>query len=191
MMNFTPRILNLVVAAILSVGLIACGEGGGDVGAPPPPQALGDSDAAYFSGMTVRGHLGPKGQIHLAGKDGAIWFTSVRDTVAFTRLPEETRDIRAIYVSDMSRADTWDDPGDAAWAKAEGLVYVIGSSKRGGMGTPELVPFSDRADADAFTAEFGGTVITWADIKDDDVLGEVDLSMDMDDMGQEGGKHGN
>ena len=51
--------------------------------------------------MNVLEHPGPKGQIITKGRIDPFWFTSVRDTVAFTLMPDQPRDIRAIYVSDM------------------------------------------------------------------------------------------
>ena len=47
-----------------------------------------DADAiGYYCNMTVANHPGPKGQAFVAGKDAPLWFSSVRDTLAFTRLP--------------------------------------------------------------------------------------------------------
>ena len=49
-------------------------------------------------------------------------------------------------------------------------VFVIGSSKHGGMGAPETVPFSDGAAAAAFAAANGGKVVTFAEVPRDYVL---------------------
>ncbi len=40
-------------------------------------------------GMTVLDHNGPKGQVFLTNRQQPLWFTSVCDTIAFTRLPEQ------------------------------------------------------------------------------------------------------
>ncbi len=117
-----------------------------------------------FCGMNLTEHPGPKGQIITKSRIDPFWFSSVRDTVAFTMLPEQPRDIRAIYVSDMGRAPSWDHPGATNWIDARKAFFVIGSRKRGGMGAAEAVPFGDRAAADAFVAENGGRVVAFAEI---------------------------
>jgi len=91
--------------------------------------------------------------------------------VAFTLMPDQPRDIRAIYVSDMARAASWDDPGEVNWIDARKALFVIESRKQGGMGAAEAVPFGDRAAADAFVAANGGKVVTFAEIPGAYVLG--------------------
>ena len=59
-------------------------------------------------------------------------------------LPEEPKDIRAIYVSDMAKAPNWDKPGANNWVDAKQASFVIGSRMQGGMGGDEAVPFSDK-----------------------------------------------
>ncbi|MDT8453330.1 MAG: nitrous oxide reductase accessory protein NosL, partial [Gammaproteobacteria bacterium] len=70
----------------------------------PPPQPLTREASGYYCLMTVVNHSGPKGQIILNDQPEAIWFTSVRDTIAFTLSPEEPKNIAAIYVNDMTDA---------------------------------------------------------------------------------------
>ena len=88
-----------------------------------------------------------------------FWFTSVRDTVAFTLMPDQPRDIRAIYVSDMAQATSWEDPGATNWIDARKAFFVIESRKQGRMGAAEAVPFGDRGAAAAFAAANGGRVV--------------------------------
>jgi copper chaperone NosL len=135
-----------------------------------PAEATG-----HYCGMLLTAHEGPKGQIHLAHRPGPVWFSSVRDTIAFTRLPEEPRDISAIYVSDMARSKYYEQPDAGAWVEAREAWFVIGSALRGGMGAPEAVPFSDPQAAEAFRARHGGRVVRLDDIPDSYVLGPVDL----------------
>jgi len=141
----------------------------------PVPAAFGlPSDAVgYYCGMLVAEHSGPKGQIILASRQEPIWFSSVRDTIAFTVLPEEAKDISAIYVTDLSRT-AWDSPAPDVWVDARHAWYVIGSGRAGGMGAPEAAPFSDRADAAAFALEYGGRIVKIQDIPDAFVLGGMD-----------------
>lgn len=138
----------------------------------PPPAALSADAAGYYCGMRVTEHAGPKGQIFVAGVAAPFWFTSVRDAIAFTRLPEEPKQITAIYVNDMGGAD-WERPDDSTWIDARQAWYVVGSSRTGGMGVSELVPFSQRDDAERFAASYGGRVLPFDQIPDDSVLGVV------------------
>jgi copper chaperone NosL len=116
-------------------------------------------------------HPGPKAQIFLAGRVDPLWFTQVRDAIAFTRLPAEPRDISAIWVNDMGRATNWEAPEAGAWADAREAWFVIASSRAGGMGAAEAVPFGTEPPARAFAAAHGGRVVRLAEIPDDYVLG--------------------
>ncbi|APO78781.1 nitrous oxidase accessory protein NosL (plasmid) [Rhizobium etli 8C-3] len=139
--------------------------------AAPPAMLLMPEAVDHYCGMNVLEHPGPKGQIILESRDEPVWFTSSRDAVAFTKLPEEPKDIAAIYVSDMSRAPSWEHPGNDNWIDARQAHYVIGSSLRGGMGAPETVPFSSREAAAAFAAENGGKVVLFEEISESYVFG--------------------
>lgn len=163
-----PR-LSLLFSGFLLFAVTACSD---DVAVEiPQPQTLTREAIGYFCGMIIADHAGPKGQVILQGKTEALWFSSVRDTLAFTRLPEETDPVSAIYVTDMNRATSWEKPGNDAWIDIQGAVFVVGSSQRGGMGAPEVVPFSDRGEAEAFAAEFGGAVLTLDEVPDEALLG--------------------
>jgi copper chaperone NosL len=139
--------------------------------APPPPQQLTAAAIGRYCGMNVLEHTGPKGQIILATQEEPVWFSSARDAFSFTMLPEEPKDIRAIYVSDMAKAPSWEEPGDANWVDAKKAFFVIGSSMKGGMGADETVPFSEKPAAEKFAAENGGRVVAFADVPRDYVLG--------------------
>jgi len=137
----------------------------------PPPLELTSDAVDHFCGMNVLEHAGPKGQVLLKNGGKPVWFSSSRDAVAFTRLPEEPKDIAAIYVSDMSHATSWEAPGSQNWVEADRAFFVVGSKVHGGMGAPETVPFSVRADAEEFAKKNGGRVSILGEIKDLDVLG--------------------
>ena len=120
----TLRILCMIVALVLA----GCNRDGSD-SVMPPPVALNSDAMGVFCGMNVLEHPGPKGQIITAGRIDPFWFTSVRDTVAFTLMPDQPRDIRAIYVSDMARAPSWEEPGATNWIDARKAFFVISSRK--------------------------------------------------------------
>lgn len=143
--------------------------------APPQAVTLNEEAVGHYCQMNVLNHEGPKAQIHLAGKPHPIWFTQVRDAIAFTRLPEETDEVTAIYVNDMGKAQTWQNPGDNNWIDARNAFYVLESSKKGGMGAPEAIPFADQDAAMAFAKLNGGKVASYGDISDDYILAPVDV----------------
>ncbi len=165
------RALAFRLAALAALLLLpACGEEqAADV---PQPRELTRAAIGYYCNMIVQDHPGPKGQIFLSGRADPIWFSSVRDTIAFTLLPEEAKNIAAIYVNDMGQA-SWETPEAGTWIEVEKAWYVIGSDRRGGMGAPEAVPFAERAAAAGFAHRNGGRVVAFADIPTDAILGEI------------------
>ena len=163
-------ILRALCIAAFAITLAACNQDQ-SASTPPPPVSLKDDALGVFCGMNVLEHPGPKGQIITASRIDPYWFTSVRDTVAFTLMPDQPRDIRAIYVSDMGAAPSWEEPGAANWIDARKAFFVIESRKRSGMETDEAVPFGNHAAADAFVASNGGRVVSFDQIPKDYVLG--------------------
>jgi copper chaperone NosL len=91
-------------------------------------------------------------------------------------LPDEPKDIQAVYVSDMGKAPSWENPGADNWVEARKAFFVIGSSVKGGMGSEEAVPFSERATAEKFVGNNGGRIVTFTDVPRDYVLGSGDQS---------------
>ena len=171
----------LPILICLAFSLNACG--GEDVAQPDKsPMALTDDAIGHFCGMQVSTHNGPKGQVFLKGQESPIWFVSVRDSLAYSRMPDEKFKISTIYVSDMGIAASWDQPGDDAWIQAESAWFVVGSSRTGGMGMAELVPFSDKVKAENFIASYGGTLSRMSDIATDVLLGSNDGGMNLGDM---------
>lgn len=163
-------ILRVACAFMATLLLAGCNENAAD-SVIPPPVALTSNAMGEFCGMNLLEHPGPKGQIIAASRLDPFWFTSVRDTVAFTLMPDQPRDIRAVYVSDMARAPSWADPGATNWIDARKAFFVIESRQRGGMGAAEAVPFGNHAAADAFAAANGGRVVTLTQIPSAYVLG--------------------
>jgi copper chaperone NosL len=158
-------------AMVLLMGLAFAGCNEESTAELPPPHELTDTAIGNYCGMTLVEHSGPKGQIILASRDEPVWFSSARDAFAYTMLPEEPKDIRAIYVSDMAKAQSWEKPGTKNWIDAKKAYYVIGSRLKGGMGADETIPFSGKGAAEQFTAGNGGRVVGFADVPTDYVLG--------------------
>ena len=157
------------LAAILAVA----GCNAEEQAQPPTPFALTEDAIGRYCGMNVLEHPGPKGQILLGQIPEPIWFSSARDAVAFTMMPDEPKTIAAIYVSDMGSAASWDAPGAENWVEARAAFFVIDSSRRGGMGAMETIPFSSESSAQSFADANGGKVVRFADIPPDYVLGSA------------------
>ena len=161
-----------VIGLVLSLLASGCAK----EPAPPPPVPIDDEASGYYCGMLVLAHPGPKAQIWVAGRDGPLWFTSVRDAFAYLQGGEREGRLLAVYVQDMARAESWEHPGRDAFVPAGEAVYVWGSDRRGGMGAPELVPFADPAAARAFIAHHGGRILTFAEARRLPLLGMTPTS---------------
>ena len=162
------KILYLATILLLAILLNACSKPSPTTA--PSAQELNRDALGYYCQMTVLDHNGPKGQIFLDDRDQPLWFTSVRDTIAFTRLPGEPKNITAIYVTDVGRAD-WDHPEPGTWIDAHDAWYVIGSDRVGGMHAPEVVPFADQQAAETFIQQHGGEIERFDAIPTDSVVG--------------------
>lgn len=154
----------LVLACLL---LAACDEP--EQVDKPTPQVLTRDAIGHYCQMIVADHKGPKAQIFLTDREAPVWFSSVRDAIAYTLLPEEPKNIAAVYVTDMAKA-SWDAPEPDTWIDAEAAHFVIESERRGGMGALEVVPFSDAAEAEIFTQKHGGRVVSYGEIPSDYIL---------------------
>ncbi len=164
----------LALACILLVPFLLAGCNERQAATIPPPHKMTAEAIGHYCGMNLFEHRGPKGQILVASLIEPVWFSSVRDAFAFTMLPDEPKDIQAIYVSDMGKAKSWDKPGADNWVEARKALFVIQSRVKGGMGGDEVVPFSERAAAEKFAAENGGRIVRFAEVPRDYVLGSND-----------------
>lgn len=170
-----------IIALVL---LAACKE---DVVQDTSPVPLTVEAVGHFCQMNLFEHEGPKAQAHLGGlPQMPLFFSQVRDVVAYIRLPEQTHETLAIWVNDMGAPDaTWAEPGVENWISASDAVFVVGSRVVGGMGAPELVPFSDPQMAATFAKANGGQVMRLDEIPDDAVLAPVVLDGEDDDADYE------
>jgi copper chaperone NosL len=159
----------VLVAILLLPWLTSCDDD--KQASLPPPQEITAESTGFICGMLLQDHAGPKGQVHVADMPWPLWFSSVRDTIAFIRMPDEAPRVRAVYVNDMGKAQSWADPGPGTWINAAQAYYVLGSRRQGSMGAPEAVPFGDEAVARAFVAEQGGRIMRLDEIPDSYVIG--------------------
>lgn len=158
----------LPAALALILALAACKQ---EVAQDVTPVDYGPEAIGHYCQMNLLEHPGPKAQVHLEAIPDPLFFSQVRDAIAFARAPEQVAPILAIYVNDMGRAGaSWDEPGDGNWIAAEAAFFVTGSRREGGMGAAETVPFADEAAARAFVAAEGGEVMRLAQIPDALVL---------------------
>lgn len=168
MMNRLRSALFLAMLALVS----ACKE---DVSQNLAPRDLTPETLGHYCQMNLMEHPGPKAQVFLKDNPAPLFFSQVRDAIAYTRAPEQVAPIVAVYVNDMGAAGaTWDQPGDGNWIAADKAFYVVGSARQGGMGAPEAVPFSSRESAQAFIRSEGGRVLMLAEISSDMVLRPVE-----------------
>lgn len=155
-----------VLIACAALALAGCKDDG--AASLPDPVELSAEAVGYYCQMDLLDHAGPKGQIHLAGTPAPIFFSQVRDTIAYLHMPEQSHAVQASYVQDMAGAASWDRP--AGWIAATEAIYVIGSDRMGGMNAPEFVPFSEISGAEAFVAEHGGEIRRYDEITAAEVL---------------------
>ncbi len=139
------------------------------------PQDMTAETLGHYCQMNLLEHPGPKGQVFLEGMPAPLFFSQVRDVIAYMRGPEQMAPIVAVYVNDMGAPGaTWDHPGDGNWIAVDKAVYVVGSTRQGGMGAPETVPFSSTEKAQSFARAEGGRVLALDEITDDMVLTPVE-----------------
>ncbi len=158
------------------LALAGCKE---ELAGKPAPVEMTAEAVGYYCQMELLDHVGPKGQIHLDGMPAPVFFSQVRDTIAYLHMPEQSHAVRATYVQDMTDSE-WTKPGP--WIPVEDAHFVIGSDRQGGMDAPEYVPFSDEAAALAFVRRHGGEVRRFDRISATDVLTQEipDVAFDED-----------
>lgn len=175
-MRISLRSVLFVTALML---LSACKE---EVVQSTAPQDMTPETLGHYCQMNLLEHPGPKAQVFLEGNAAPLFFSQVRDAIAYMRGPEQVAPILAVYVNDMGTTGaTWDRPGEGNWIVADKAFYVLGSTRAGGMGAPEAVPFSSRERAEDFVLAEGGRVLTLADITDDMVLAPVETGANQGD----------
>lgn len=176
------------VGAIAVAALAGCtAAASGEPEAVPTPVALDGGKQDDFGGMIIGEHFGPNGQIFYRGHEPhgpgtPAWFHTLAHGLFPYYFEHERlgREAVAVYVTDYSVVDydlhvegdrTFISTHTAAstFGDAHAMHYVAGSRVHGGMG-PELIPFGDRADAEAFRAEHGGARVAFEDVTEEQLI---------------------
>lgn len=143
----------------------------------PDALALTEDAAGHYCQMVILEHEGPKAQVHLDGYPAPLWFSQVRDGLAYILSPEQSAEILVLYVNDMGVAKSWAEPGADNWINANDAFYVVGSDVVGGMGAPEITPFGALAQANEFVSIHGGNVMQLNEISVETVLSPVEFDL--------------
>ena len=160
----------LISPVLLSLLLLGCGRDNSP-STPPPPATLTSEAIGHYCGMNLYEHTGPKGQILLRDHPDPVWFSTIREVFAYTLLPEEPKAILAIYVQDMGQAGPDGSPPDnGAWIDARQAHYLITNETPGALFAPDLLPFSKLEDAQAYAKRYGGQIVGFEDMPEDDIL---------------------
>ncbi len=116
--------------------------------------------ACSVCGMIIVDFPGSKAQIHY--KNGRYdLFCCTLDMFLFYLQPDRPRNITAIYVNDMGKAD-WKHP-ENHWIDAKNAFYVYGGDIMGPMGE-SLVPFSNIKEAEVYKKKHGGKIIRFDEV---------------------------
>ncbi len=161
----TPLRRSLMLAALASTLLAACGQSSAPAAVAPLEISRGTS--CSLDGMLLADYPGPKAQIFYAGQEAPDFFCDTVEMFHIYLTPEQVRNVRGIFVQDMGKA-TWDSPRDH-WIDAKTAYYVNGSKREGSMG-PTIASFALQQDAAKFAGEYGGKVYRFADITPDMVV---------------------
>ncbi len=144
----------------------------------PAAVSLDDGQACDQCGMVIEQHPGPTGQVffedHPPDREGPAWFCSGTCTYSYRFDREDDGETPIItYLTDYSAVeysvDDGDEPSVSAHLAAEeyrdeaDLSVVVASDVIGAMG-PDLIPFTEASDAEAFAAEYGGDVQAASDV---------------------------
>lgn len=162
-MSLFPACNRLLLAALASTLLAACGQSGDTAKGPVAVEITPDTTCA-LDGMLLADYPGPKAQIHYADRPDPEFFCDTVEMFGLYFKPEQVRSIKAMFVQDMGKAD-WNQPR-GAWIDAKTAWYVIGSKRHGSMG-PTIASFAQESTATQFASEHGGKVLAFGSVSPD------------------------
>lgn len=150
--NYLYPVLPFVLAC-----LVSCSQENSQQQMLQQAVAIERADECHLCGMLISNFPGPKAQMFGKQNRRVHKFCSTRDMFSFYLDPENKRNIKEIYVHDMSKMP-WQALSDEHFINARAAWFVTNSSKIGAMGKT-LASFSKQQDAQAFAEQFGGQVI--------------------------------
>lgn len=136
----------------------------------PEPWPITADAVGHYCSMDLIEHDGPKGQVFIRGRSDPLWFSTIRQVLAYTIMPDSPRGLDAIYVTDMAIVKNMRQPEPESWMDARDAYYVTESKLPGGMGGEDPLPFSDLGKAEQFVADYGGKILTFDQIPEDYIL---------------------
>lgn len=156
------KFITILAITIGLLGLSACSEKS-EQAMVHKAVAIESGDECHLCGMLIKHFDGPKGELFRKEQGDQVHkFCSTRDMLSYYLDPENKRNVSQMLVHDMSKMP-WGTINDDYFIDAKTAWYVAGSSQTGAMGST-LASFSTKADAQAFTKEFGGEVLAFSDI---------------------------
>jgi nitrous oxidase accessory protein NosD/nitrous oxide reductase accessory protein NosL len=156
----------------------------GDTGAVPAVPMEQTKSTGVPESVVVRAHESalaiPKGQVFFSQYRYAVGYYGVSSLVAGLQAntARELGRPLTVYVADFSGTDVTvgedgllraSTGGDTDWVAAADAYFVVDSDARIPTRDHAVVPFSDRADAEAFASEHGGRVDRWPAVQRLDV----------------------
>ena len=155
----------------LATAAAGCLGGSNEGGESITPVSIADDQACDQCGMIIADHPGTVGQVHFeddepeGGRPAQFCSGTCTYTYRFDA-EDDGRTPLVTFLTDYSTveyevyeegSDTMlsSHTGEDAFARTTGLTVVARSEIVGAMG-PDLVPFSEDADAESFVAEYGG-----------------------------------
>ncbi len=155
------QIKHYVSALLMCLAIVGCSDKQKEDVAVPDI-SFERTDECHLCGMIIEGFPGPKGAATGKSDTHIRKFCSTRDLFSYYLDPEHKRNVRHLLVHDMSQSP-WDSPDDKQFIEAKSAWFVIGSSKRGAMGST-LASFSDKQVAQEFAQANGGKVYAFEEI---------------------------
>ncbi|NQZ93612.1 MAG: nitrous oxide reductase accessory protein NosL [Moritella sp.] len=153
---------SLGMSLVLLAFVVGCGEQTEQQVMVQQAVKIEQADSCHLCGMTISNFPGPKGESYASTQDDINKFCSTRDLFGFILQPENKRQVKEVFVHDMSKTP-WGQPNDEHFIDAKQAWFVIGSTKTGAMGQT-LGSFSVKSDAEVFMQEFGGQLYQFDDI---------------------------
>ena len=170
-MKFYKSLAIITALTIAVTSLMSCSDKTDQQQMLHKAVAMESGDECHLCGMLITRFDGPKGEVFRKETGAQVFkFCSTRDLFSYYLDPENKRNVAQIFVHDMSKMPWGSDSiDDKYFIDAKTAWYVVGSEKTGAMGDT-LASFSQQSDAQAFAKEFGGKVISFADINYDTLL---------------------